>query len=182
MKYPFLPKSNRHLKAGQFWPVPLADGRYACGRVIDVMPPEETDLHVPNLGTRSFLAGLMDWVGENPPADRDLEGALLIDQGVAHIGAIAVGGSCILGERPLQADGISPLLWVTPMSLGDRTRYLYQGFRRVREADPTECTPYFGLSAWSKPYLQARANLRFVDGQLPADDYQTYAPFGPDSA
>lgn len=182
MKYPFLPKSNRYLKPGQFWPIPLADGRYACGRVIDVVPPEEPDPHVPNLGTRSFLAGLMDWVGDSPPEARDLEGAVLLDQGLAHIGAITVGDGCILGERSLQDDEISPLFWVTPRTLVGRARYLYRGFHRVREAEPEECEPYFGLAAWTKPYLQARANLRFVDGQLPSDDYRTFAPFSPDLA
>ncbi len=179
IKYPLLPKSNRYLKPGQFWPIPLVDGRYACGRVIDVVPPDGSDPYVPNLGTRSFLAGLMDWVGESPPEAQDLEGAVLLDQGLAHIGAIAIGDGCIRGERSFQADEVSPLLWVTPRNLADPVRYLYRGFHRIREAELKECEPYFGLSALSKPYLQARANLRFVEGRLPANDYRTYAPFGP---
>ena len=35
-KYPFEPKSNAHLMPGQFWGVPLSDGRWACGRVLAV--------------------------------------------------------------------------------------------------------------------------------------------------
>jgi hypothetical protein len=57
--YPFLPKSNRQLRPGQFWPVPLSDGRFACGRVIAAASP---------IGSRvGFIAGLMDWVGDAPP-------------------------------------------------------------------------------------------------------------------
>ena len=35
-KYPFEPRSNVHLRPGQFWGVPLSDGRWACGRVLAV--------------------------------------------------------------------------------------------------------------------------------------------------
>ena len=58
--YPFVPKSNAYLRAGQFWAVPLSDGRFGCGRVLDV--PKSGDLHVP-ANSRMFLAGLLDWVG-----------------------------------------------------------------------------------------------------------------------
>ncbi|HZP14788.1 MAG TPA: hypothetical protein VFA96_03115 [Nocardioides sp.] len=35
-EYPFEPKSNTYLVSGQFWGVPLSDGRWACGRVLAV--------------------------------------------------------------------------------------------------------------------------------------------------
>ena len=62
--YPFAPKSSSYLEAGQFWAIPLTDGRFGCGRVLDV--PREPD---PNIlvGRRAFLAGLMDWVGTAEP-------------------------------------------------------------------------------------------------------------------
>jgi hypothetical protein len=52
--------------------VPLSDGRFACGRVLDV--PREPDLHVP-VGRMLFLAGLLDWVGETPPTNQAIAGA-----------------------------------------------------------------------------------------------------------
>jgi hypothetical protein len=32
--YPFVPKTNAQLVAGQSWSIPLSDGRFACGRVL----------------------------------------------------------------------------------------------------------------------------------------------------
>ena len=82
--YPFVPKSNRWLEAGQFWAVPLSDGRFACGRVLDV--PRELDLHVPVARTM-FLAGLLDWVGDTPPTAAAIAGAGLLAHGLrAHQG------------------------------------------------------------------------------------------------
>ncbi len=49
VKYPFVPKSNRSLIPGQFWAIPLNNGKFACGRVIEVHPFE----------TKMFLAGLV---------------------------------------------------------------------------------------------------------------------------
>ena len=34
--YPLTPKTNAHLIPGQFWSIPLADGRFGCGRVLRV--------------------------------------------------------------------------------------------------------------------------------------------------
>jgi hypothetical protein len=36
--YPFTPKWNRYLLPGQFWAVPLSDGRFGCGRVMGSLP------------------------------------------------------------------------------------------------------------------------------------------------
>jgi hypothetical protein len=57
--YPFEPWSIASLLAGQFWAVPLPDGRYACGRVLHV--PRKTGSDPACTYTRIFLAGLMDW-------------------------------------------------------------------------------------------------------------------------
>src|SRR5262249_10570900 len=32
--YPFVPRSTAYLRPGQFWAIPLSDGRFACGRVL----------------------------------------------------------------------------------------------------------------------------------------------------
>jgi hypothetical protein len=32
--YPFVPRSNAKFRPGQFWAIPLPDGRFACGRVL----------------------------------------------------------------------------------------------------------------------------------------------------
>jgi len=57
--YPFIPKSNRYLEVGQFWALPLSDGRYGCGRV----------MAVPAFGSKDrigFVAGLDGLVAIDP--------------------------------------------------------------------------------------------------------------------
>lgn len=96
--YPFTPKSNRYLRAGQFWSIPLRDGRFACGRVMAVPafgPKDRTGL----------VVGLMDWVGAEPPRQEDIAGRRVLYQALTRHEAIAKGGQ-VLGERPLEADGL----------------------------------------------------------------------------
>ena len=90
--YPFRPKSTAYLKAGQFWSVPLRAGGYACGVVIARRRNGE------NLDKRIFLAGLLDWSGEQPPSPYDVEGRAVRERGFAHIKAITESGGDILGE------------------------------------------------------------------------------------
>jgi hypothetical protein len=99
-QYPFVPKSNSKLKAGQFWSVPLADGRFGCGRVM---------LPTTRIGPRvGFVAGLMDWVGDAPPTAAAVAGTSVLDQGHAHIKTILHTGGAILGCRDLAEDSLLP--------------------------------------------------------------------------
>ena len=127
--YPFVPKSNRWLEAGQFWAVPLSGGRFACGRVLDV--PRQPDIHAP-VSTKMFLAGLLDWVGGSPPTAGSIAGAELLAQGFAHIKVITTTGGEVLGHRMLEADGITPAVWRSHE--GGGTVWLYAGARRLRPA------------------------------------------------
>jgi hypothetical protein len=49
----------------------------------------------------------MDWVGTDPPNAESIAGATLLGVGHAHIDAISGDGGAILGERPLEADGLT---------------------------------------------------------------------------
>jgi hypothetical protein len=96
--YPFIPKSNAYLRAGQFWAIPLSDGRFACGRVI---------IATSRIGPRvGFVAGLMDWVSREPPTAEAIAGRGVLDQGHAHIKTILHTGGAILGFRDLDEDGL----------------------------------------------------------------------------
>src|SRR5882672_1948662 len=98
--YPFTPKSNAHLIPGQFWSIPLSDGRFACGRVLGV----ERDLEY---GSRTvFLGALLDWVGPAPPTSESIAGSKALDIGSMHALSIGESGGEILGERPLGLDGL----------------------------------------------------------------------------
>jgi len=93
MDYPFEPKSNAYLEPGQFWGIPLSDGRFACGRILAV--PREPDPFFP-VNSRTFLAGLLDWVSREPPTSATIAGARLFKQGFAHVLTIRRNGRLVL--------------------------------------------------------------------------------------
>jgi len=101
--YPFVPKSNRTLTAGQFWSLPLSTGRYAAGRVIVArsLGPEEHRIFIVN--------GLLDWSGDEPPTEIDIAGRAALFQAISNFDVIAKNGGAILGERPLDLDGLTPM-------------------------------------------------------------------------
>src|SRR5689334_9354260 len=104
--YPFEPKSNAYLQPGQFWGVPLSDGRWACGRVL--ASKTESDSYFPG-NSRAFLAALMEWEGDDPPTAEGIAGYQVVAQGWAHVLTIQKNGGQILGERHLDLDGIRGL-------------------------------------------------------------------------
>src|SRR5262245_49569999 len=100
MKYPFQPKSTAHLKPGQFWSVPLTDGRFGCGRVLQL-----GGALIP-VKSRAFFGGLQAWVGEIPPSAETPLGSEFVRYGVIHVRAVSFANGAILGERSLEVDGI----------------------------------------------------------------------------
>ena len=100
--YPFAPKSNAQLEPGQFWSIPLSDGRFGCGRVLRV----DRDR---SYGARVLLVGaILDWVGDRPPTAEAIAGREVLAVGTTHVRTISYGGGMVIGERPLAADGIEP--------------------------------------------------------------------------
>src|SRR5262245_9023796 len=100
--YPLEPKTTAHLRPGQFWSIPMADGRFGCGRVLRAETGATTG------GRTRFIAAILDWVGDEPPAADTIAGSRVLEIGNAHVRLITFGGGAILGERPLSADGIEP--------------------------------------------------------------------------
>jgi hypothetical protein len=145
--YPFEPKSIAYLRAGQFWAVPLSDGRSGCGRVLYV--PDRSDPQ-PSLylNTRIFVGGLMDWSGDEPPTARAIAGCKLLEQGRVHVAAITDTGSKILGQRDLELDGLSGLLQVSHR--GGGTVWLYEGGTRLRIATAQERQTLPVMSVWGR--------------------------------
>ena len=67
--YPFVPKTNAKLLPGQFWSIPLSDGRFGCGRVLTATPEA-------GYGARTWFTGaVLDWVGDAPPTAESIAGA-----------------------------------------------------------------------------------------------------------
>jgi len=104
IQYPFKPNTNKSLIPGQFWAIPLKDGQFACGRVIQVTKSFSVS------PTKTFLAGLLDWIGKKPPNSHEIEQKQTIAQGVVHIKTIHETGlgEMITGYRPLELDFIEP--------------------------------------------------------------------------
>ena len=96
-----MPKSNVALEPGQFWSIPMSDGRFGCGRVLRV----DRDR---GYGARIlFVGAVLDWVGEMPPTADAIAGRPVIAVGTAHVRVIGDGGGVVLGQRPLDLDGIA---------------------------------------------------------------------------
>jgi hypothetical protein len=98
-RYPFVPRSNRYLRAGQYWALPLRDGRFACGRV----------MAVPAFGPRDrvgVVVGLTDWLGQGPPTSEQIAGRSILEQAKSRFEAITNTGGEVLGMRLLDLDGL----------------------------------------------------------------------------
>jgi hypothetical protein len=93
--YPPIPRATAQLRPGQYWSIPLSDGRFGCGRVLRV-----------EHGRTWFVGAILDWVGAEPPTSDAIAGSPVLEVGKAHIRLITFGDGAILGERPLSADGI----------------------------------------------------------------------------
>ncbi len=147
------------MKEGQFWDIPLSNGKYACGRVLQL------DYSAGKRHSRSFLAGLIDWVGEDLPTSDVIAGAKLLEQGTAHIRTIAFVGGEIRGSRPLDQDGITPFFELSHMP-GIDCR-LMQGFVTLRLATLEEQMSLYIQSSWGLGVIKLRAEDYFVKQKPP---------------
>ena len=57
----------------------------------------------------TFVGALLDWVGSAPPTAANIAGAGVVQSGNNHLRAIRLTGAWVLGERPLELDGIDPV-------------------------------------------------------------------------
>ena len=154
-EYPFVPRSTRDLEPGQFWAVPLKDGRFAFGRVLQVggdMIPTPS---------RGFFGGLHAWTGMEKPTEASIAGSALLHVGVMHIRAIVSLGGEILGCRSLALDSIAAPILLSAMG-GPGTMVL-QGATSVRPAKLEEWGRFPVLGYWGWDFIQALANKEFTD-------------------
>lgn len=148
-KFPFVPKSTASLEPGDFWSIPLPNGRYGCGRVLALQPKVGP-------GARSMLiVGLMNWSGNAPPRSDDLPGRGLAERGQIHISCIQRTGGEILGSRRLDLDGIGPALFLSEAP-GQRC-LLMQGYDYTRLATEQEQATLPVWCTWGHLYMQKKA-------------------------
>ena len=103
--YPVVPKSALSLQPGEFWGLPLSNGTYGCGRVIDV---PQSRAPGPSM---LFLAGVLDWHSNLMPTEESIAAAACLEQGQAHVKVITQNGGRVLGYRDLSRDGITPWMF-----------------------------------------------------------------------
>lgn len=166
--YPLTPKTNAQLSPGQFWSIPLSDGRFGCGRVLRIDRDKA-------IGGRSrFIGAILDWVGDAPPSSGAIAGSPVLAVGNAHVRLISFGGGAVLGERPLDADAIEP-----PASVDT---YWGDGYgvmraeRRFVEGDPAPTSDFREVSSpltgeMLRPSLTARGVVQFRS-KLTDDDFR----------
>lgn len=157
--YPHVPKSTATLVPGQFWSIPLSDGTFGCGRVIEVVAASQPGAR------RIFLAGVLDWHGSSPPDFDSIAGAGCFDQGKAHIVTITDTGGCVLGHRPLELDGIEA--WTFRGAEFWRNSMVYCGTRPIRPQTPEDDTLPVA-SGWGRAVAWIRCEHKYVTRLSPA--------------
>ena len=152
LRYPFTPKSTAQLRPGQFWAVPLSDGRFACGRVLQLGGSE-----VPTK-SRAFFGGLHAWVGTHEPNAAAIEGASFLDFGAMHIRAITELGGQVLGEAPLNDFRMPSLL----SAMGGPDAMLLCGADALRKAKREEWGTLPVLGYWGYGHIKETAEYLLV--------------------
>ena len=116
---PFVPKSSKRLAPGDFWAIPLRDGRFACGRVVELLPQGMPVARV------ALLGGLTDWQGSSEPSGESIAGGTFLAQGIMHIRSITTTGGSISGHREFSPDSLGSWTFI----YGNK---IQRGFRFVR--------------------------------------------------
>ena len=175
IQYPFVPKSTAHMREGQFWDIPLSNGRFACGRVL------QFNMQNGKRHSRIFLAGLIDWCGKKLPTVTSIAGRALLRQGAVHIQTITWNKGAIRGWRSLEEDNIEPLLELSQIGMG-KGCYLQRGFEFLRPATAREQKTLYVHSGWGLEIIKLLAEDYFVKKhppvrKLPWQEYQELVEF-----
>ena len=151
--YPFTPKSTAYLAPGQFWPIPLSVGGFACGRVLQLRE------HGGRPDRRVFLAGLLDWHALSPPTTTSIKGTSLSEVGAMHVKHFKTLNVQIVGLRPLEKDGVVIPNFISP--IGATRRQVWSGFHPVKLAETLEELDLPQLSTWGYNFISRLAEKKF---------------------
>lgn len=157
-KYPFQPKTNKDMLPGQYWAIPLKQKKFACGRVIQNTKKYESS------PTKTFLAGLLDWVGDSPPTIQEIAGKPTLYQGVVHVNCIketALNGE-ISGYRPLELDFIEPGKFRSQSGFQAEHCMLMLGLEEIRPITKEEWSKYPTLDIWGTDFIRQLAETEFL--------------------
>jgi hypothetical protein len=109
-----------------------------------------------------FLAGLLDWHGNELPTDESIARSKCLEQGQAHIKTILETGGSILGYRPLELDGIQP--WFFRGAECHINSYVQRGLTPTRPQRFSDDTLPV-LSTWGFRVIQIIAETRFIKNE-----------------
>lgn len=93
--FPLSPRSTSQLEAGDIIAVPREPTGWACLVVVEVQRRGP--------GARStFIAGVVDWLGESPPREQDVAELPVVAQGLTRMEIFTEGGLAVVGNlRPV---------------------------------------------------------------------------------
>ncbi|CAM1366481.1 conserved hypothetical protein [Tenacibaculum litoreum] len=153
--YPFIPKSNKKIKVGDYWVMKLSDKSNSIGVIIDI-PPDDLKL------TREVIIGLLDWNKAKHPKESELKNCKILSQGHAHIKAINYSGKEILGNINFKKLNISPKIMIDTYGANSNDYYLMQGYKKIRKSDFKDDELYEMSGYWGYDYIKEIAENIFV--------------------
>jgi len=136
------------MEVGQFWPIPLSDGGFACGIVLDIVAGSR----------RAFLAGLLEWRGYEEPSPKNVADSQVIEQGEGHIKMIKEGYGQIVGVLPPEIKPPLPLLWVE--HLRGKEWGLYRGLDLIEVIDAKQARAHPIKRTWGYNLINLLAERR----------------------
>jgi hypothetical protein len=102
-----------------------------------------------------LLAGLMNWVGTEPPTSEELAGCTTLAQGQIHLRSIWDTGGEILGNRSLAEDRIEADQFLSESP--GKNCMLMQGYELVRSASTEEQCQLPVFTTWGYLVIQGKA-------------------------
>jgi hypothetical protein len=145
--YPFIPKSNKKIKVGDYWLMKLSDDSFSVGVVIDI-PPNDLKL------TREIIIGLLDWNENHEPKMIDIKNSEFITQGHAHIKTIIYTGNEIVGNLNLTDLNITPKTMIDTYGANSSEYYLMKGYSKIRVSSIKDDNEYETCGYWGFDYIK----------------------------
>lgn len=116
---------------------------------------------------REFLAGLIDWYGQEEPLHTEIRGRSLVAQGIGHVKMILEGYGWITGTLPSEVAPPSPMLWTD--HLGGREWGLFRGLTLVERIGTNEAEKYPRRSTWGYNFINLVAVKKIKTHNKPWD-------------
>ena len=149
MKYPFVPKSNKSLKIGDYWLIKLESGKYSIGIVLDIPPAEYRS-------RTEFVAGLLNWKEFAKPEIEKIKNFKILKQGKASVKTIKHTGREIAGNINLELHNIECLEQKNQTKYSEYT-YVIKGYKKIKKMERKDSEKYETLGTWGYNFIKVLA-------------------------